>query len=262
MFFLSNLIFVISCINNDNKEYNIEKLFNNKDYKRVIEYCDEILLKIKSTEVLHYRAKSYLLLKKYDKSLEDYITIANMGDTSIRTLEGLAYSSGFSNEYQYSCTAFKKLILKDSSNSENFFYLAIVCAQLEKFDEALNYIDMALQISPYNSKYLNNKGLLLSNRSKNNEAILCYSKIIKQGINNDTFYYNRGISYGHIQEYDSALLDLDKAISINQTRGLYYYNRAFIYMYMTNKEKSCADLKKAKSLELIEIDKVIESYCK
>jgi len=260
--FLLFYILFINCNQSNTDSQKIEVLFNNAEYDEVIKNCNEILAKIKSKEALTYRGKSNHKLGRYKEAFNDFYYLYNdIGDTSIETFEGLGLSSLNLDQFDYAYHIFEKLTQKDKSNSKNYFYLAIICIKTKKPSEAIQFIDDALVIEPNNTKYLNNKGLLLEETGRYREAVTCFSKIIENGNPQDTFYFNRAVNYSHLKMFDSSIIDLSKAIFMNSQNGFFYYNRAIVYMYNNEKQKACLDLRDAKSLGHLVIDEEIANYC-
>lgn len=251
----------LSCNSSQNKEKEIETLFKEKKYIDVIEQCDEVLSKINSKEALYYRAKSNYNLDRYEVAYKDYRTLYEMGDTSYKITEGLAYSSLNIQKYDYSMKLFEKMIKMDSTKDLNYFYMALLLKNDNKIDSAIIYIDLALKIRPYSKRYLNNKGSLLRQKGRYREAIICYNRILKNGYNVDTFYFNRAVNYLELKEYDSAIYDLSKAISIKE-QAIYYHERAYAFMCKKDKNRACSDIDKTKFLGFLGINQKILDYCR
>ncbi|MDG6244056.1 MAG: tetratricopeptide repeat protein [Methanolobus sp.] len=80
----------------------------------------------------------------------------------------------------------------------------------------MHYLDLALELNPYNTTALNNKGMLLHIEGKFREAIQCYDRILAQYSISGSFpaLYNKSLALKEIGRYEAALNFMNKALKV------------------------------------------------
>jgi tetratricopeptide (TPR) repeat protein len=66
---------------------------------------------------------------------------------------------------------------------------------MNKYNEAIQCYDKALEINPRDAKAWNNKGLAYADMNKYNEAIQCYDKALEINPRDAEAWYNKGLAY-------------------------------------------------------------------
>lgn len=84
---------------------------------------------------------------------------------------------------------------------------------------------------------------------KYQEAIDCFTKVIKMTNNNIGAYYNRGTSYLYLGKAIEAIQDFDQVLSIDSNYTDAYNNRGLAYSFIQNLEKAKADFDKSIALD-------------
>ena len=160
---------------------------------------------------------------------------------------GLAY--GFQKDYQQAIDALKKAT---ELNSTPYYYwrnLGLTYRDLEQYDSALAAYEQALKNSQSQEEqdfrlYVE-KGDVLSELGRNEEAIASYTKALSINHNHPWAYNNRGNTYNDLQQYERAIADFNKAIEINPQNANAYNNRGNTYSILQQFESAIADLNKA-----------------
>lgn len=103
----------------------------------------------------------------------------------------------------------------------------------QKFDEALAYADMLIQINPKDVEGYSKKGMALTSLNRTKEAIDTYTTIINMKNNSTMSYLSRGNIYLYpLKDYDKALYDYNKVIALSQNQtelGFARFGLAKIY---------------------------------
>ena len=81
-----------------------------------------------------------------------------------------------------------------------------------------------------------------------NEAINAYDKALELNPNDASAFNNRGFAYSNLGKYRQAILDYDRAIELNPKDADAYYNRGNAYSRLGNSIYANQDLKKAANL--------------
>ena len=129
----------------------------------------------------------------------------------------------------------------------------------QNWDDAITYLDRALDKNPANARALNAKGVALFQLEKYKEAIPVFTLSIqadsisykpwfnrananlelgnfKEAVSDynlangldpsqTDIYYNRGLALLGLEEYEDALLDFDAALQVNPNQALVHFNR-------------------------------------
>jgi len=81
-----------------------------------------------------------------------------------------------------------------------------------------------------------------------NEALNAYDKAIELNPNDASAYNNRGLAYNNLSKYKQAILSYDRAIELNPKDADAYYNRGKAYNSLGNTIYANQDLKIAAKL--------------
>lgn len=92
-------------------------------------------------------------------------------------------------------------------NSLNYANKGFVLFELNKFDEALVEYEHAIRLNPNNASYYNNKGFVLFNFNKYEEAKQAYEKAISLNPLNFSYLLNKAKVLFEVKDYENALKD-------------------------------------------------------
>jgi tetratricopeptide (TPR) repeat protein len=120
--------------------------------------------------------------------------------------------------------------------------------ELNKYDEAIECYDKAIELNPNNADAYNNKGTVLSELRNYHQAIECYDKAIALSKNDDIIYYNKGNALCELNKYDEAIEYYDKAIELNPNNADAYNNKAYALFKSLRRKKARESLNRAKNL--------------
>ena len=137
------------------------------------------------------------------------------------------------------------------ANEENYetatthFYRGNANAKSEKYKEAIECYDKAIQSNPQFTEAYNNRGVSNMELGKHSEAIADYDKAIKINPQLAKAYYNRGNANVGLGKKSKAITDYDKAIEINPQYAMAYNNRGVSNAELGNYSEAIADLDQA-----------------
>ena len=103
---------------------------------------------------------------------------------------------------------------------------AFILQELGKYDDALKSLDRALSWGPTASLY-NAKGNLLTLMERYEEAIENYNLALEIEPDNEEFWNNKGYAFFMIGLYDEAIESYDRAIQINPRYKAAWYNKGY-----------------------------------
>ena len=94
-----------------------------------------------------------------------------------------------------------------------------------RYEDAIEFFDMGIQLNPDDPGIHNNKGNALFKMKRYREAIEEYDKAIERDPNNPDYHYNKGIALSKLGKYEEAIEEYDKAIELNPKDPYYHYNK-------------------------------------
>jgi tetratricopeptide (TPR) repeat protein len=113
--------------------------------------------------------------------------------------------------------------VKDTNYSqllvEDYINVGLSLDYLDKYSQAIDYYDKALDIDKYNVTALDSKGYALYNLKEYDKAIDIASQAISIDRNYTNAWYNRAVYYANTNKIDNAISDLKKAISLDEKYG-------------------------------------------
>jgi len=117
--------------------------------------------------------------------------------------------------------------------------------EAQRYDEALEQLNEAVQLKPVYYKARISRGKLFRRMKKYPEALADYNKAIDLEPNRDEAYNNRGNIYFETQQFDKALADYQKVTQINPGESKAYGNTGAIYAQQGKFPQAIESLNKA-----------------
>ena len=137
---------------------------------------------------------------------------------------------------------FKAAIKAGTRSADVFEGMGIICVSRGDLKNALNYLNVAISIDPGKGKSYYNRGMILDQLNKKEEAIENYNLALQYGPEFELeILSNRSVLYLETGNYAEAKSDLDRLISINKRNDMYYHNRAFALIQMGDIEGAIND---------------------
>jgi tetratricopeptide (TPR) repeat protein len=147
------------------------------------------------------------------------------------------------SKYQEAVRAFESSLLKQPSYTPALYALSVIYRELKEFEEALAVINKAIQFTPKNANFYNEKYTTLSNLKRDQEALLALNEAIALSPR-AAFYINRGTTYHALKDYPKAIADYTKAIAINPEDADAYTYRGGAYDTLKDYPKAISDYTK------------------
>jgi len=91
---------------------------------------------------------------KYKEALKSFTEIYKRDSTNNLVLTGIAQSKFYMNHLTASQPLFEKLMKTDPSNSEHYFFSALIHKKRKNYTEAIRLLSLALKHEPENARYL------------------------------------------------------------------------------------------------------------
>jgi tetratricopeptide (TPR) repeat protein len=100
--------------------------------------------------------------------------------------------------------------------------------ELKRYKDALSAYDKAIQISPNKKDAWRGRGFTLDKLNRQNEAISSYDKALNIDQNDFEIWNAKGESLGNLKRYDDAIKAFDKAVEIKQDYYQSWFNKGKI----------------------------------
>jgi len=141
------------------------------------------------------------------------------------TLISLSIESFDKGDYSTTVEYLDMAIALSPKDISLHFNRGLCLDQLSHFEEAVSSYDKVIELDPKDIDAYSNKALSLDHVGKFEDAIDVYSEIIKLDPTNTEFYNNKGISLANLERYDEALECFNQALTINPDDQDSSYNR-------------------------------------
>jgi tetratricopeptide (TPR) repeat protein len=142
------------------------------------------------------------------------------------------------DRYEQAIECFDKAIEIDAIDPKIWNGRGSVLGHLGKYEQAIECFDKAIEIDPNNVGILKNKGTALHYLAKYEQAIECFDKAIEIDSDDGTIWCGKGISLDYLGKYQQAIECFDKAIEINPNGQDIWYNKGVALDYLRKYEQA------------------------
>lgn len=212
-------------------------LFLPENVEKAIEYYTEAL----TYDSIHYnalvkRAFAYRVQKRYEEGLRDLLKaiehrpfLSPAYYTAGLILQDMGRYSDAIDYYRLSAFEQSKKYV------DSYHNIADVYDDIEEYDSAIHYFDIALELDPSLSMIYANRGLAKMKNKMYPECIADYEIVLKEDPQHRIAYNNMGSCYYYMGKYKKAIRNYKKSLSvdlgaINET----YEKRHSIVKYSLN----------------------------
>ncbi len=128
-------------------------------------------------------------------------------------------------KYTQAIESYDAAIQLDPKNFYVWYNKGMSLAELKEFDEAIEAYNTAIEIDPNSPSAWINKGISFSLQKKHEEAIKAYDEAIKINKYEFSAWVNKGASFAELKRYNEAIEAYDKAIVINPNESELWNNK-------------------------------------
>jgi predicted O-linked N-acetylglucosamine transferase (SPINDLY family) len=126
-----------------------------------------------------------------------------------------------------------------------FFLLGTSYLQLKKYNKAIDYLNIAINLNSKFADSYNNRGIALAENEKYSEAVHDYDKAINLKINYVDAYLNKGIALKNLGKLDDAKEVTELAIRLQPSNAKAYNNLGNIFQNQKKLKESVKAYDKA-----------------
>lgn len=226
--FENSLKVKLTLLTNDLTNQAVEA-FNNDDYAKALQSFEHILdiqeidvIKrdnpdVVDTVIIFNAGLAAYNAENYDKAIEYYKEAAKHGYNEARTYSLIANAYQLKNDTLGALEALQEGFEKYPEDNTVLTSMIQIYLDMDKTEEAMKYLDMAIAQDPKNATFHFAQGTLHEKIENEQEAIASYKKAIE---NDETFfnaYYNLGALY-----YNKGVKQIETANSIPTSDNVAY----------------------------------------
>jgi tetratricopeptide (TPR) repeat protein len=155
-------------------------------------------------------------------------------------------------QYEEALIYINKAIAIDRNNDEFWYYKSLVFNCLGKNKhQALDLIDKAIELNPYEGIYFYQQSYCLSNIGLNNEALKSINKAIHLQSDDEVLYslYEKSNLLCSFEEYEEALILVNQSIELDPNEFLFLEHKGYILYHLGEYNEALIFLDKAIELE-------------
>ncbi|HKI88934.1 MAG TPA: tetratricopeptide repeat protein [Draconibacterium sp.] len=192
--------------------------FNNEDYKKALLSFEQIL-EINNIDIIKadnpdaidtvYIFNAGLAAynaKEYDKAIKYYKEAAQYGYNGARTYSLIANTYELKKDTLGALETLKEAFKKFPKDNGVLTSMIQIYLDMNKTEDAMKYLDMAIEQDPNNATYYFAQGTLYEKMNQEDKAIVSYENAIKKDDKFFNAYYNLGALYYNkgVQQIDVA----------------------------------------------------------
>lgn len=253
-------------------------------------YSYGIKLSPNSPSAYSYRAESYIALKKYNEAIDDIITalgingdnkayyllqdVADSASVSvINKLKVQVASNPNNNVWPYYLGMVYDINMKykQAINSFKESYeispMAIIASsiancydELGDYENAIKYVDMALEIDSTRVQDLFRKAGYFDHEGRSKEAISILNEYIRKEPRDSWGYKQRGWIKDHTQDYDGAIEDYTMSITLAPDYTYTIMNRGRVFLLKNEKDLAKSDFEEVIARDTVEGGSIAAMY--
>ncbi len=209
---------------------------NNKEFSKAIKGLQKKLKKDKKNkELYYYLGWIYQLTEDFKNSKLYYKKAIALNYKTIEIYQNLAYvceKIGDLDDLKRSWIEINKI----RPSWELYANLAKVLQDEGKYEEALSYFHLAIQLNPNNWLLYYNMGNVYRKDNEYNKAEINYNKAIELEPNNPNSYLKLGHIQHNMNKYDEAIISYKKAITLHPKFIQAYHSLSLIYTHIKEYE--------------------------
>ena len=153
-------------------------------------------------------------------------------------LFNLAKQLHLSGKIEKSQKLYLKLIKRYKNNDRLFFLLGTTFLQLKKYNKAIDYLNIAINLNSKFADSYNNRGIALAENERYSEAVQDYNKAINLKINYVDAYLNKGIALNKLKKFKEAKKITELAIKLEPSNAKAYNNLGNIFQNIKELKES------------------------
>lgn len=147
--------------------------------------------------------------------------------------------------------AHKSININKYFDAETYLILGRIYINMKEYENALGYINNAININPGYHEARNLKAMVYFFQGEYKEALNDIDKALEENAEYGDFHFTKGLILTYSEKYSRAIGNFNKALELSNTtnRFMVYLNRGICYLNLLNYEKALKDFNEAIALE-------------
>ncbi len=150
--------------------------------------------------------------------------------------------------WQNSLTLWADAVEKSPRSNTANALMGVVCMDLGMDQEAVKYLEKAVEILPYDYQSRNNLGIVYGRSGEPEKALREFAVAMRLRPDDDTIKINLSVFYQRQEEYENAERVLKHLIGKNPKDANLYFRLGLVYRDMGRNETALSELLKARDL--------------
>ncbi len=218
---------------------------NNKQYKKLLKCAKEAAETFNDNCFYNEMYNCLIILNKKTTAVKILKKMLINEPNKVSLYKKIAYLYYQLGKYKKALEYYTKVLVYEPLSSENYFNTASIYHYLKELNIALIHYDASLKLNPKNINSLNNKGILLYELGKWENALCCFKEAINYSKNHPEAYHHIGKIYREFQaDYELSELYLKKAILLDPKYSDNYYQLAITYEKNSKHKEAISTLEK------------------
>ena len=143
---------------------------------------------------------------------------------------------------------YERAVVLNNKQPEIYNNLAALCIDEEKYEEALSYLNRALEIQPNYTLALLNRAVVRSKLKQYDRALLDFSRVESMTPESSLLLLNRGLAEFGAGYYAGAVEDFTRLIDLDPNNARAYLERGRAFMKMGYFQDAIDDFRQATAL--------------
>lgn len=162
------------------------------------------------------KAIAELYLERFKEASDSIETALKINPKDSRALAIKANFKVF-KEVSNDIKKYEDLLKKNPNDVQSFINKGLAYLRIEKFEDALECFNSALDIDPKSAEAWSRKGTILSSKGLYDEALMCADKSLEIDPNNSEFLSRKALVLAEQEKIEEAIKYNDMALKINPT---------------------------------------------
>ena len=155
-------------------------------FKKVQNYLEafniyQLIIRVapESFEAYHNCGEMMIKMEQYKLAVDLYSKAYHLNDKSMVSLIGIAMAYEAQYDFDMAIAIYKKVLIEDSENISAYLGLGDLYRKINKLEDAMNYVAIAIDKSPNTAKCYSLRGTIQKDLGMLNEAVKDFDRVLE-----------------------------------------------------------------------------------
>ena len=198
--------------------------FNNEKFQSAIEPLKEyILYNMQDWDTLEKYGHALLKTNRFPEAIDIYSRLIDEYPDNSEYYSNLADSYYNLSDYSNAIENYKKILTFEDENYTVLLKIGILLNQLNKFNEAEEYLNDAIHCGSPNKELLIQLGMSYGGQQKFLQSLGAFKEALSFSLNDPIIHYQLGIIYKELEIYNLAIEEFNQYLTKNSSDYIAYY---------------------------------------